>query len=75
MATKKGKESLRRSSSPPVSELSGLHIKPPAPPRPAARPRDEPEEEEEEEDDDDDDPFADRNVVETPAIERGEPRF
>lgn len=40
---------------------------PPQPPRPALQ-RQETEE-------DDDDPFGDKNVVETPAFERGEPRW
>ncbi|WYZ43532.1 hypothetical protein EsH8_VI_001231 [Colletotrichum jinshuiense] len=43
---------------------------PAKPPRPPARPA-EPDSEEE----DDDDPFADKNALETPAVERSEPRW
>jgi hypothetical protein len=42
---------------------------PPRPPRPAVQRQDTEEEE------DEDDPFGDSNVVETPAIEKGQPRW
>ncbi|KEY66871.1 hypothetical protein S7711_05225 [Stachybotrys chartarum IBT 7711] len=76
------------SSQPP--DLAGLSIgssshRPPAPPRPAPASKPAPPshqqqqqreaEDEDDDDDDDDNPFADRNVVETPAVERGEPRW
>lgn len=61
--------------------LSGLHIStpsyqpeqpPPQPPRPSRAPvQDENDIEEE----DEDDPFADRNAVKTPMVERGEPTW
>lgn len=43
------------------------HAPPPPPPPPP--------QEEEEEEEDEDDPFADRNAVETPRIEKGEPKW
>lgn len=71
-------------------DVSGLSINPPQqPPRPGSKPSStsptgagphrpprppvQPPPEEEEEDDDD--PFSDKNVVETPAIEKGQPRW
>ncbi|KAK2591498.1 hypothetical protein QQS21_010818 [Conoideocrella luteorostrata] len=70
-----------------AADLAGLSLNsPPAtrndppvpvkPPRPAAPPR-QPSiaTSEEEEDDDDANPFGDKNVISTPAIERGEPRW
>jgi hypothetical protein len=88
MATMRGKEAQGApsptSTHPPDLGALSLEAAPkpaaaPAPPRPppaqpqrpAAQQHPEPEEDE----DDDDDPFADRNVVETPALERGEPRW
>lgn len=63
--------------------------RPAAPPRPSARskpssaspppralpPRDVSDDEDDIEDEDEDDPFADRNAVVTPKVERGEPRW
>ena len=50
--------------------------KPPVAPAPAARQAAPPsDEEEEDEDEDENDPFADRNAVATPHVERGEPRW
>jgi len=43
---------------------------PPPPPQP-----DSGDEEEDLEEEDEDDPFADRNAVVTPKVERGEPRW
>lgn len=54
-------------STSPVSEAGPA--KPPRPPMPQQQPEEDEEEEEE------DDPFSDKNVVETPAIEKSEPRF
>ncbi|KAI9151743.1 Protein lsb5 [Paramyrothecium foliicola] len=90
MATMKGKEALATDSSSPTAsqppDLAGLSLDPPpkpaAPPRPppmarpvAQPPRPAPAQQSELEEDEDDDPFADKNVVETPSLERGEPRW
>ena len=76
MATGLGKDPTS-----PTKQLAGLHIsrspepeaRPPQPPRPIPPP------EEDEEDDfveeDENDPFADRNAVVTPKVERAEPSW
>lgn len=74
MSSEKGK------GSDAAQQLAGLHIggksqdqRPPQPPRPAQPP---PEEEEEDfEEEDENDPFADRNAVTTPKVERSEPSW
>ncbi|KAI1327403.1 hypothetical protein F5Y16DRAFT_195978 [Xylariaceae sp. FL0255] len=74
----------------PVSDMAGLSIQPSPPSRPIAPPRPsaqakastpivpEPQparSQRNEVEEDDDDPFADRNAVETPMVERGEPMW
>ncbi|KAI1116389.1 hypothetical protein F5Y14DRAFT_406462 [Nemania sp. NC0429] len=49
--------------------------KPRAPPRPVAPPSHRDERDDESVDEDENDPFADRNAVDTPMVERGEPRW
>lgn len=49
----------------------GNHNKRPAP----APPQEEEEEEKVEEEEDENDPFADRNAVETPMVEKSEPKW
>lgn len=84
--TSKANDSTESETQPP--SLANLTINPPgAPPRPSAHgkssepppppqpPRPVIQRKETETDDDDDDPFGDKNVVETPAFERGEPRW
>ena len=63
-----------------TQQLAGLHIggkrpeqRPPQPPRPAQPPPAEEEDDFEEEDEND--PFADRNAVTTPKVERSEPSW
>jgi hypothetical protein len=63
-------------------DLEGLHISTPpdvaAPPtKPPRPPAVSPgaDLESASEDDDEDDPFGDKNMVDTPAVERGEPRW
>ncbi len=63
-------------------DLAGLHISTPAtgtglPSKPPRPPVVSPgaDLESASEDEDDDDPFADRNVANTPAVERAEPRW
>lgn len=67
-----------------LSQLSGLDIskkspspegkRPPPPPRPAAHPPPPVEDEDSPgEEDDENDPFADRNALQTPKVEKGEP--
>jgi LAS seventeen-binding protein 5 len=65
----------------PTQQLAGLHIggkgkspeqRPPQPPRPAQPP---PEEDDDFEEEDENDPFADRNAVTTPKVERSEPSW
>ncbi|KAI0112408.1 hypothetical protein GGR51DRAFT_546995 [Nemania sp. FL0031] len=63
--------SPRRSAPPRPSAQS----KPPAPPRPVSPPPRRYDTDEESADEDENDPFADRNAVETPMVERGEPRW
>ncbi|KAI1129391.1 hypothetical protein F5Y10DRAFT_291131 [Nemania abortiva] len=63
--------SPRRSAPPRPSAQS----KPPAPPRPVSPPSRRYDTDEESADEDENDPFADRNAVETPMVERGEPRW
>lgn len=60
---------------PPPMAKPGLRMPPPQPPRPAPppappAPRQEPKDEEE-----DDDPFGDNHVIDTPAVEREQPRW
>lgn len=75
MATEKAKENE------PIHQLAGLTINSKAPavpgfrPQQPARPTQPPEEESDVEEEDEDDPFADRNAVNTPAIEKPEPRW
>lgn len=58
---------------PPMSKRSSKAAPPPPqPPRPSPAKQNT---ESENGDEDDDDPFADRNVVDTPRLERGEPRW
>ncbi|KAH6894394.1 hypothetical protein B0T10DRAFT_558530 [Thelonectria olida] len=89
MMAQKGKEAMAQAGQSPTTsqapDLSGLNItassKPPAPPRPPPmskpaprqppRPVPAPAKEEEE----DDDPFGDSHTIETPSIERGQPRW
>lgn len=47
---------------------------PPQPPRPPVAQL-ESDSEEQESEEDENDPFADRNMVHTPAVEKGEPRW
>ncbi|RFU30195.1 hypothetical protein B7463_g6120, partial [Scytalidium lignicola] len=73
----------KASPSPDVTQaISGLHIStptykpekvPPQPPRPSRAPVEEKEDDIEEEDEND--PFADRNAVKTPMVERSEPTW
>ncbi|KAI1777118.1 hypothetical protein F4818DRAFT_409218 [Hypoxylon cercidicola] len=79
------------SPSSPVPEIAHLSINPSPPPRPVPPPRPsaaskpviaprrapQPESDEEDYyvDEDENDPFADRNAVVTPKVERGEPRW
>ncbi|KAI2628786.1 hypothetical protein GGR54DRAFT_363041 [Hypoxylon sp. NC1633] len=75
----------------PVPDMAHLNIEPSPPPRPmppprpsaaskpmiSSRPAPEPDSDEEDDyaDEDENDPFADRNAVVTPKVERGEPRW
>ncbi|KAI1419650.1 hypothetical protein F5Y12DRAFT_209006 [Xylaria sp. FL1777] len=61
----------RRSAPPRPSPPS----KPPAPPRPLSPPPHHGEIEDDSAEEDEDDPFADRNAVDTPMVEGGEPRW
>ncbi|KAJ8129581.1 hypothetical protein O1611_g4050 [Lasiodiplodia mahajangana] len=63
--------SPRRSAPPRPSAQS----KPPAPARPISPPSRRYETDEESADEDENDPFADRNAVETPMVDREEPRW
>ncbi|KAE9380581.1 hypothetical protein N431DRAFT_432859 [Stipitochalara longipes BDJ] len=64
-----------------TQQLAGLHIskspspeaRPPPPPRPVVQPPQEDEDEDDFEEEDENDPFADRNAVTTPKVERSEP--
>jgi len=79
MAQMKGKEAQQTQHT--ADDFAGLSLNdaggkksatpppPPRPPRPAVQRQDTEEEE------DEDDPFGDSNVVETPAIEKGQPRW
>jgi hypothetical protein len=69
-----------------AQQLAGLHLgpkskspvpesRPAPPPRPVPAPAPEPEEEDDFEEEDENDPFADRNALETPGIEKSEPRW
>jgi LAS seventeen-binding protein 5 len=64
-----------------TQQLAGLHIsgkspspeaRPPPPPRPVVQPPED-EDEDDYEEEDENDPFADRNAVTTPKVERSEP--
>ncbi|KAG9232319.1 vhs domain-containing protein [Amylocarpus encephaloides] len=66
------------------NEMAGLYISPtapipkqhpPPPPRPSQRPPPPPPEEEKVEEEDENNPFADRNALDTPRIEKEEPRW
>lgn len=66
-----------------AQQLSGLQIggkgkspeqHPPQPPRPS-QPSPQDEEEDDFEEEDENDPFADRNAVTTPKVERSEPTW
>lgn len=70
----KGKENAA------VNQFAGLSIgtKSPSPPRPPRQPprpapQPEPEEEDDFEEEDENDPFADRNALTTPKVEKKEP--
>ena len=62
-------------------DLAGLHIgtsnmpeqRPTPPPRPPVQQHEEEEEEDDFEEEDENDPFADRNAVVTPRVEKSEP--
>ncbi len=64
-----------------TQQLAGLSIsksppreqRPAQPPRPSQPPPEEEEDEEDFEEEDENDPFADRNAVTTPRVERSEP--
>lgn len=65
-----------------AQQLAGLHIstknpspeaRPPQPPRPVQQPVEEDEDEDDFVEEDENDPFADRNAVTTPKVERNEP--
>lgn len=91
MATEKHSQSMSPANpSSPVSEMAHLSINPSPPPRPMPPPRPsaaskpalilhpapEPDSEEDDlVDEDENDPFADRNAVSTPKVERDEPGF
>ncbi|KAI8635613.1 hypothetical protein F5Y19DRAFT_16801 [Xylariaceae sp. FL1651] len=70
---------LNLNSSPPPRPLAparpSAQSKSPAPPRPAPLPARHDEPEDDYTDEDENDPFADRNAVETPMVERGEPKW
>ncbi|KAI3321182.1 hypothetical protein HD806DRAFT_503214 [Xylariaceae sp. AK1471] len=61
-----------RPSAPP---RPSAHSKPPAPPRPASLPSRRDDIDDDSTEEDENDPFADRNAVETPMVEREEPRW
>jgi hypothetical protein len=73
--TERGKENDN------TQQLAGLHIskspsqeaRPPPPPRPSVQPPQEEEDDDDFEEEDENDPFADRNAVTTPKVERNEP--
>ncbi len=76
MITEKGKENEA------TQQLAGLSIgknpspRAPPPPKQPPRPVQQPEEDEDEDDfeeEDENDPFADRNAVTTPKVEKREP--
>jgi hypothetical protein len=76
VTTEKAKESEA------AHQLAGLHIgdnrqeqRPPQPPRRAQPPPEEEDEEDEFDDEDENDPFADRNALKTPKVERSEPSW
>ena len=79
MITQKAQEDRAATGNAP--DLSGLSIDPTPkaaptkPPRPAAPVRQPSSVTSEEEEEDDDNPFGDKNVISTPAVERGEPRW
>ena len=80
MIAQRGKDEQAASTKAP--DLEGLHISTPpdgtAPPSKPPRPpvvSPGADLESASEDEDEDDPFGDKNVVNTPAVERGEPRF
>ncbi|KAI6088675.1 hypothetical protein F4821DRAFT_257854 [Hypoxylon rubiginosum] len=91
MATEKHQATSPASPSSPVPEMAHLSVNPSPPPRPVPPPRPsaaskpviaprrapQPESDEEDDyaDEDENDPFADRNAVVTPKVERGEPRW
>ncbi|KAI4871108.1 hypothetical protein F4820DRAFT_401488 [Hypoxylon rubiginosum] len=90
-AEKHSQSTSPTSPSSPVPEMAHLSVNPSPPPRPVPPPRPsaaskpvlaprrppQPESEEEDDyvDEDENDPFADRNAVVTPKVERGEPRW
>lgn len=81
MITEKGKESAD-TETPDLAHLSinttGAPPRPSALSKPASTPPPQPPRpviQRQETEEDDDDPFGDKNVVETPAFERGEPRW
>ena len=65
-----------------ANQLAGLHIsgkssspeaRPAPPPRPLQQPPEKDEDEDDFEEEDENDPFADRNAVKTPMVEKSEP--
>lgn len=89
VATEKAKGKEPASPTSPVPGMAGLSIRPSPPPRPAPPPRPsaaskpsnmprpiqkEPSDDEEEEEEDNN-PFADRNAVTTPKVEREEHKW
>lgn len=81
VAQMKGKQAQANAGAPDLAELSisdspraGGASKSASPPPPARPPRPAPVQRQDTEEDDDD-PFGDSNVVETPAIEKGQPRW
>lgn len=68
--------SPRRQSPPPrPSPLTKRGAPPPPAKKPSPPPPPVQREDDSEEDDDDNDPFADRNAVQTPRVETGQPRW
>ncbi|KAI1768574.1 hypothetical protein GGR53DRAFT_477481 [Hypoxylon sp. FL1150] len=91
MATEKHQATSPASPSSPVPEMAHLSVNPTPPSRPVPPPRPsaaskpviaprrapQPESDEEEDsmDEDENDPFADRNALATPKVEKGEPKW
>jgi hypothetical protein len=83
--SEKGKEHQTSPSSPPAGQMAGLSLsRSPPPPRPSAlsKPsvrsppaRSAASHSESEEEEDENDPFADRNAVVTPSVEKAQPKW